>query len=315
MAVYILNRLLQLVPVLFLVSFIVFFVVHLIPGDPVVIMLGEDQRDPQVVEALRKEFGFDQPIHVQYLRWLGQTLRGDLGQSLRSKRPVLDIIIERYPATVYLALGSLLLGLAIAIPAGAMAAVKQNTPYDYAAMLFALFGISVPNFWFALLLILGLGIYLGWFPTMGYVAPGTDLLRFMQHMALPAIVLGTDIASATTRYIRAEMLEQLRLDYVRTARAKGLPPRRVLYGHALRNSLIAAVTVVGLHVGRLLGGSTVVETVFAWPGLARLVLDAVYARDYPVLQGAVLFLAVSYVIVNLLVDLMYKWLDPRVSLG
>ena len=278
-------------------------------------MLGEDQRDPQVVEALRKEFGFDQPIHVQYLRWLGQTLRGDLGQSLRSKRPVLDIIIERYPATVYLALGSLVLGLAIAIPAGAMAAVKQNTPYDYAAMLFALFGISVPNFWFALLLILGLGIYLGWFPTMGYVAPGTDLLRFMQHMALPAIVLGTDIASATTRYIRAEMLEQLRLDYVRTARAKGLPPRRVLYRHALRNSLIAAVTVVGLHVGRLLGGSTVVETVFAWPGLARLVLDAVYARDYPVLQGAVLFLAVSYVIVNLLVDLMYRWLDPRVRLG
>jgi peptide/nickel transport system permease protein len=315
LAVYILNRLLQLVPVLFLVSFIVFFVVHLIPGDPVVIMLGEDQRDPQVVEALRREFGFDQPVHVQYLRWLGQTLRGDLGQSLRSKRPVLDIIIERYPATVYLALGSLVLGLAIAIPAGAMAAVKQNTFYDYAAMLFALFGISVPNFWFALLLILGLGIYLGWFPTMGYVAPGTDPLRFMQHMALPAIVLGTDIASATTRYIRAEMLEQLRLDYVRTARAKGLPPRRVLYRHALRNSLIAAVTVVGLHVGRLLGGSTVVETVFAWPGLARLVLDAVYARDYPVLQGAVLFLAVSYVIVNLLVDLMYRWLDPRVRLG
>jgi peptide/nickel transport system permease protein len=207
------------------------------------------------------------------------------------------------------------LGLAIAIPAGAIAAVKQNTFYDYAAMLFALFGISVPNFWFALLLILGLGIYLGWFPTMGYVAPGTDLLRFMQHMALPAIVLGTDIASATTRYVRAEMLEQLRLDYVRTARAKGLPPSRVLYRHALRNSLIAAVTVVGLHVGRLLGGSTVVETVFAWPGLARLVLDAVYARDYPVLQGAVLFLAVSYVIVNLLVDLMYKWLDPRVRLG
>jgi peptide/nickel transport system permease protein len=315
LAVYILNRLLQLVPVLFLVSFIVFLVVHLIPGDPVVIMLGEDQRDPQVVEALRKEFGFDQPVHVQYLSWLGQTLRGDLGQSLRSKRPVLDIIIERYPATVYLALGSLVLGLAIAIPAGAIAAVKQNTPYDYAAMLFALFGISVPNFWFALLLILGLGIYLGWFPTMGYVAPGTDPLRFMQHMALPAIVLGTDIASATTRYVRAEMLEQLRLDYVRTARAKGLPPSRVFYRHALRNSLIAAVTVVGLNVGRLLGGSTVVETVFAWPGLARLVLDAVYARDYPVLQGAVLFLAVSYVIVNLLVDLLYKWLDPRVRLG
>jgi peptide/nickel transport system permease protein len=182
-------------------------------------------------------------------------------------------------------------------------------------MLFALFGISVPNFWFALLLILWFGIYLGWFPTIGYVAPTVDFPKFLWHLTLPAVVLGTDIASATTRYIRAEMLEQLRLDYIRTARAKGLPPRLVFYRHALRNSLIAAITVVGLQVGRLLGGSTVVETVFAWPGLARLVLDAVYARDYPVLQGAVLLLAIGYVIVNLAVDLIYKWLNPRVRLA
>ena len=315
MAIYAAKRALQLIPVLFIVSLIVFFIVHLIPGDPVAVILGEDAQDPKVYEALRKELGLDRPIHVQYLNWLGRVLQGDLGQSPRSHRPVLDIVIERYPPTIYLACGSLLLGILIAIPAGTLAAVKQNTAYDYGAMLFALFGVSVPNFFFAILLILGLGVYLGWLPTIGYVPPGTDFLRFLQHLTLPAIVLGTDVASSTTRFVRAEMLDQLRLDYVRTARAKGLPPRVVLYKHALRNSLIAATTVIGLFAGRLLGGSTVVETVFAWPGLARLVLEAVYARDYPVLQGAVLFLAVSYVFVNLIVDLLYQWLNPRIRLA
>jgi peptide/nickel transport system permease protein len=252
---------------------------------------------------------------VQYLRWLGRVVQGDLGHSLRTKRPVLDIVLERYPPTVYLALAALVLGICVAIPTGIVAAVKQNTPYDYSAMLFALFGISVPNFWFAILLILWFGIYLNWFPTIGYVAPGHDFPRFLWHLTLPAVVLGTDLASTTTRYVRAEMLEQLRLDYIRTARAKGLPLRLVLYKHALKNSLIAAITVVGLHVGRLLGGSTVIETIFAWPGLARLVLDAVYARDYPVLQGAVLLLAVGYVFVNLMIDLLYKWLNPRVRIA
>jgi peptide/nickel transport system permease protein len=314
-AAYALKRLLQLVPVLLIVSLIVFFIVQLIPGDPVAVMLGEEQRDPEVYQALRQELGLDRPIYVQYLNWLARVLQGDLGQSLRTRRPVFDIVVERYPATVYLALAALILGIAVAIPAGMLAAVKQNTSYDYSAMLFTLFGISVPNFWFAMLLILWLGIYLRWFPTIGYASPGTDFLLFLSHLTLPALVLGTDIASTTTRYIRAEMLEQLRLDYVRTARAKGLPPRLVFYKHALKNSLIAAVTVVGLQIGRLLGGSTVVETIFGWPGLARLVLDAVYARDYPVLQGAVLLLAVGYVMINLLVDLLYKWLNPRVRLG
>ena len=227
---------------------------------------------------------------------------------------MISVILERYPATAYLALASLILGIAIAIPAGTLAAVKQNTAYDYGAMVFALFGISVPNFWFALLLILGFGIYLQWLPTIGYVAPSASFPGFLKSLTLPAVVLGTDVASATTRYIRAEMLEQLRLDYVRTARAKGLPQPLVVFKHVLKNSLTAAITVIGLQIGRLLAGSTIVETVFGWPGLAKLVLDAVYARDYPLLQGAVLLLAVSYVVINLLIDLLYRWLNPRVRL-
>jgi peptide/nickel transport system permease protein len=227
----------------------------------------------------------------------------------------LPIIIERYPATIYLALSSLIIGVLIAIPAGTLAAIKQNTVWDYSAMLFALFGICVPNFWLALLLILGFAIYLGWFPTMGYVSPGANLLLFVWHLTLPTVVLATDMASAITRYLRAEMLEQLRQDYVRTARAKGLPRFLVFYKHTLKNSLIASSTAIGLHVGRLLGGATVVETVFAWPGVGSLVLEAVYNRDYPLLQGAVLVLATNYVVINLLVDMLHQWLDPRVRLS
>jgi peptide/nickel transport system permease protein len=311
---YILKRLVQLIPVLFLASFIVFFIIHLIPGDPVEIMLGEERYDRQQYEILRKKMNLDQPVYIQYLTWLGRVAKGDLGQSLRTQRPVLDTVVERFPATLYLALASLIIGIVIALPAGTLAAVKQNTVYDYGAMGFALFGIAVPNFFFALLLILGFGLYLGWFPTLGYVDPTTNFPRFLWHMTLPALVLGTDLASTVTRYVRAEMLEQLRLDYVRTARAKGVPWRQVIFKHTLKNSLISATTVIGLQVGRLLGGSTVIETVFAWPGVARLVLEAVYSRDYPLLQGAVLFLAFTYVGVNLVVDVLYKALDPRISL-
>jgi peptide/nickel transport system permease protein len=313
--VYAFRRLLQLLPVFLCASFLIFFIIHLLPGDPVQVMLGEERYDEAQYQLLRKKLGLDRPLHEQYLSWLLRVAQGDLGQSLRSQRPVLDAVVERYPATIYLALASLIVGLVIAIPAGTLAAVRQNTLWDYSAMSFALFGIAVPNFWFALLLILGLGLYLGWFPTLGYVDPSVDLARFLWYLTLPAIVLGTDMASTVTRYVRAEMLEQLKLDYVRTARAKGVPRRWVVYKHTLRNSLIAATTVIGLHVGRLLGGSTVVETIFAWPGLGRLVLEAVYARDYPLLQGAVLLLASTYVLVNLLVDIFYKWLDPRISLS
>jgi peptide/nickel transport system permease protein len=310
---YILRRLFQLIPVLLLASFIVFFIIHLIPGDPVEVMLGEGRYDQQQYQVLRQKLGLDEPLIVQYYHWIKRVFQGDLGQSIRTGRPVFETVIERYPATIYLALAALILGVLIALPAGTLAAVRQNSIWDYFAMSLALFGIAVPNFWFALLLILGFGLYLGWFPTLGYIDPTTNFIRFLWHLTLPAIVLGTDLASTVTRYVRAEVLEQLRLDYVRTARAKGLPKRTVIYKHTLRNSLIAATTVIGLHVGRLLGGSTVVETVFAWPGVARLVLESVYARDYPLLQGAVLLLAVTYVGVNLIVDVLYKWLDPRIS--
>jgi peptide/nickel transport system permease protein len=303
-----------LIPVLFIASFIVFFIIHLIPGDPVEIMLGEERYDRQQYELLRKKMNLDQPVHIQYLSWLGRVVQGDLGQSLRTQRPVLDTVLERFPATLYLAFAALVIGILIALPAGTLAAVKQNTIYDYFAMGFTLFGIAVPNFFFALLLILGFGLYLGWFPTLGYVDPTANFPRFLWHLTLPALVLGTDLASTVTRYVRAEMLEQLRLDYVRTARAKGVPRRQVIFKHTLKNSLIAATTVIGLQIGRLLGGSSVIETVFAWPGVARLVLEAVYSRDYPLLQGAVLFLAFTYVGVNLIVDVLYKALDPRISL-
>lgn len=315
MTLYLLRRLLQLIPVFLLASFLIFSIIHLLPGDPVLVMLGDERYDQTQYQLLRKKLGLDQPFHLQYLNWLRRLAEGDLGQSLRTERPVLDAVIERYPATIYLALASLILGTLIAVPAGTLAAVRQNSMWDYCAMSFALFGIAVPNFWFALLLILGFGLYLGWFPTLGYVDPATNLVMFLWHLTLPAIVLGTDMASTVTRYVRSEMLEQLKLDYVRTARAKGVPRRLVVYKHTLRNSLIAATTVIGLQVGRLLGGSTVVETIFAWPGVGRLVLEAVYARDYPLLQGAVLFLACTYVVVNLLVDVLYKWLDPRISLS
>jgi peptide/nickel transport system permease protein len=314
MFLYILKRLFQLIPVLLFVSVLVFSILHLIPGDPVDVMLGQERYDRAQYAILRQKMGLDEPLYAQYLRWLGRIVQGDLGESIRNQRPVMDAVIERYPATIYLALASLIIGTLIAIPAGTIAAVRQNTFWDYSAMSFALFGIAVPNFWLALLLILGFGLYLRWFPTLGYVDPTTNFMIVLWHLTLPAVVLGTDMASTVTRYVRAEMLEQLRLDYVRTARAKGLPRRLVIYKHTLRNSLLAATTVIGLHIGRLLGGSTIVEMVFAWPGVARLVLDAVYSRDYPLLQGAVLFLAFTYVGVNLIVDVLYKWLDPRISL-
>jgi peptide/nickel transport system permease protein len=312
---YALRRLLQLVPVLLCASFLIFSIIHLLPGDPVLVMLGDERYDETQYQLLRKKLELDRPLYVQYFSWLTRVAHGDLGQSLRTQRAVLDTVVERYPATLYLASASLIVGIAIAIPTGTLAAVRQNTFWDYSAMSFALFGIAVPNFWFALLLILSFGLYLGWFPTLGYVDPSTNFGTFLWYLTLPAIVLGTDMASTVTRYVRAEMLEQLKLDYVRTARAKGVPRRAVVYKHTLRNSMIAATTVIGLHVGRLLGGSTVVETIFAWPGLGRLVLEAVYARDYPLLQGAVLFLAGTYVVVNLTVDVFYKWLDPRISLN
>jgi peptide/nickel transport system permease protein len=319
LARYIIRRILQLVPVLILVSIAVFLIIRIIPGDPVLVMLGVDPEErvrisEEQYRVLQHQLGFDRPIYIQYLNWMDKILRGDLGMSLGSRRPILEILLERYPATIYLAVAALLTGLAIAIPTGVIAAIRQNKAADYAAMGFALWGIAMPNFWLALMLIVLFSLKLGWLPSIGYASPLENPFLFLQHAFLPAIVMGTDLAAPLTRYIRAEMLEQLNQDYVRTAWAKGLPPRMVIIKHAFKNSLIAAVTVVGLQTARLLGGSTIVETVFSWPGVGRLLIEGVYARDYPIVQGAVLLIAVTYVFINLIVDIVYKWLDPRIKL-
>ena len=316
---YIVQRIWQLIPVLILVSMAVFLIVRIIPGDPVLVMMGIDADErarisDEQYRSLQRQLGFDRPIYEQYFNWVGRVVQGDMGMSLRSRRPVVEVIFERYPATIYLAAIALLTGVIIAIPAGVIASIRQNTSADYAAMGFALWGIAMPNFWLALMLIVLFSLYLGWLPSIGYASPLEAPWLFLQHACLPAIVMGTDLAAPLTRYIRAEMLEQLKQDYVRTARAKGLPPRRVIVRHALKNSLIAAVTVIGLQTARLLGGSTIVEMVFSWPGIGKLLIEAVYSRDYPVVQGSVLLIAVTYVFINLFVDIAYKWLDPRIKL-
>jgi peptide/nickel transport system permease protein len=316
---YIVQRIWQLIPVLILVSMAVFLIVRIIPGDPVLVMMGIDADErarisDEQYRSLQRQLGFDRPIYQQYFNWVGRVVQGDMGMSLRSRRPIFEVIFERYPATIYLAVIALLTGLIIAIPAGVIAAIRQNTSADYAAMGFALWGIAMPNFWLALMLIVLFSLQLGWLPSIGYANPLEAPWRFLQHACLPAIVMGTDLAAPLTRYIRAEMLEQLKQDYVRTAWAKGLPSRMVIVRHALKNSLIAAVTVVGLQTARLLGGSTIVETVFSWPGIGRLLIEGVYSRDYPVVQGSVLLIAVTYVFINLFVDIAYKWLDPRIKL-
>jgi len=316
---YFVQRILQLIPVLILVSVAVFLIIRIIPGDPVLVMLGIDPEErarisEEQYESLKHQLGYDRPIYVQYVNWVSRIVQGDMGLSLRSRRPIFEVIFERYPATLYLALTALLTGVLIAIPTGVIAAMRQNTSVDYAAMGFALWGIAVPNFWLALMLIVLFSLKLGWLPSIGYASPLENPWLFLQHVFLPAIVMGTDLAAPLTRYIRAEMLEQLTQDYVRTAWAKGLPARMVIVRHALKNSLIAAVTVIGLQTARLLGGSTIVETVFSWPGVGRLLIEGIYSRDYPIVQGAVLLIAVTFVFINLFVDIVYKWLDPRIKL-
>lgn len=311
---YIVRRLFHLVPVLILMSIVVFSVIHIIPGDPVSVIMGEGHSDPVVYEALRKELRLDKPIQVQYLYWLWDLLHRNFGKSVITHEPVLKMILDRFPATVLLALASGLVALLISIPAGITAAVRQNTWSDYFAMGISLSGISIPNFWLGFMLILVFSQALGLLPSMGYTPFFKDPGNAMLHLIMPAVTLGSHMAASLTRFTRSEMLEQLRQDYVRTARAKGLKKRAVIFQHALKNSMIPTVTIIGLQIGGLLEGAVVTETVFAWPGIGRLAVQAVFERDYPLIQGIILFAAVIYVIINLAVDLTYKVLDPRVRL-
>jgi peptide/nickel transport system permease protein len=300
---YVMHRVLQIFPVMFGVSLIVFLLMHFTPGDPALLMLGERATEEQL-QAMRQEMGLLEPLPVQYARFLGAALRGDLGRSYRSGRPVMTEVLSRLPATAELAVAAMVVAVLIGVPIGVLSAVRRYSLFDNAGMLLALLGASMPTFWLGLMLMLIFAVSLGWLPPSGRDG--------LLSLILPAVTLGANAAALITRMTRSSMLEVIGQDYVRTARAKGLPERTVIYSHALRNALLPVVTVIGLQFGALLGGAVITETVFAWPGAGRLAVEAIRAKDYPVVQGAVLMLALAFAFVNLLVDLMYAFINPRI---
>lgn len=312
MARFVLRRALQSAVVLIGVTLVVFLLLQLVPGDPVRVALGT-RFDQQTYDALRERAGLDQPLPVQYASYLGHALTGDLGVSFRTGQPVSQIVLERLPATLSLAVTAVLFALLVAFPLGIVAAVRSGSAVDHAARVFSQFGVSVPDFWMGIMGILLFAGVLGWLPPSGYVALTEDPGRWATHVALPAVTVGLVTASILTRFIRSSVLEVLSADYVRTAEAKGLRNRIVIVRHVLRNALIPVVTVVAVQLASLLGGVIVIEVLFAWPGIGRLTFDAVQARDYPVLQGAVLLVAALFLLVNLLVDILYARLDPRIT--
>ncbi len=324
---YIVRRLVSLVFILLGVSIIVFMLVHLAPGDPVRIMLGEDATEADV-ERLNRIYGFDRPLPVQYFLWLGNALRGDLGTGIRSQLPVTLLIMERMPATIEMAVWSLVLAIGVGIPLGVLSAVRRNSWIDFGSMFAALVGVAAPNFWVGLILLSQIALHVAWLPigsrgpsfpdALWAIVTRLDFVVFWDHfryVLLPALALGTSIMALITRLTRSSLLEVLNRDYVRTARAKGLRPVKVVYGHALKNALLPVITVVGVQFGALLGGAIVIEVVFAWPGVGRLIVSAISQRDFPVVQGSVLMLAVVFALVNLLVDLSYSLINPRIRYG
>ena len=311
MARLILHRLGAMIPVLLLVTMGVFTLLHLTPGDPIDAMMAESV-DATVKETLRRDLGLDQPIGVQYARWMGRLLRGDLGRSIRNGEPVLENVGRRIRPSLQLAAFAMAISLLVAFPVGIVAAVRRNTSADRVATTFALFGICMPNFLLALLLIFVFGVTLRWLPISGYTDPLEEPLLGLRSLALPAITLGLALAAVITRTLRSSLLEALAEDYVRTARAKGLSEWMVIRAHVLKNALIPVVTVMGLQLGTLIGGAVITEYVFALPGVGRLVVDAVFARDYPTVQGVVLLIAIGFIVSNLMVDLLYGWIDPRI---
>lgn len=310
MATYVLKKLLTLVPVLLGVSVLVFMIMHLTPGDPAETILGPDV--PQAtIDHLREQLGLDQPLAVQYGRFLVQLLHGDLGTSIQNNQPVTRQIAARYPFTLELALVSVAVSMIVGVVTGVLSAVSKGSIGDTLAMILALMGVSAPSFWVGLMLMLFFAYRLGWFPASGYGGPLWTWDGW-KSVALPALSLGLGAAATVARMTRSSMLEVLNQDYVRTARSKGLTPWRVTVRHAMSNALIPVITVVGLQLGHLLGGAVITEQVFAWPGIGTLVVNAIGVRDFPVVQGVVLVIALSFVLVNVLVDLLYGFIDPRI---
>lgn len=330
---YLLKRLILVIPVLIGVSIIIFTIMQVIPGDPVQLMFSGTGASPEQREAMRHTLGLDLPLHLQYVTYMERVVRGDLGQSIHFNQPVLELIVERMPATIELTLFSLIIALVIAFPVGVLSAEKRNSLIDHLARTGSTLGISMPTFWIAILLIMLLAVRLGWLPGSGRISyevglehitgfhlidailtgNGAAFKDVLAHLVLPAFALGIATATFMTRIIRSSVLEVIGQSYVVTARSKGLHERVIRNRHVLRNALIPIVTLLGVEVGALLGGAVITETIFAWPGIGRLVIQAVNTRDFPLVQGVVLFFALIRLIVNLLTDFLYVWLDPRIT--
>lgn len=314
MARYILNRIAYLIPVLLFMSIIVFFLLHLIPGDPVDFILGMDAPE-DVKVALRTELGLDRNLVIQYLIWIGKVIRGDLGLSVITQQPVLKTIIEKLPATAILAVSATSISFTIALFLGTVAGANRGSLKDMMVLIVALLWVSIPTFWLGIMLIIVFSIHIPIFPAFGYVSPLHSFTGSLSHLFLPAITLGAVMAGGIARLSRSEMIEELSKDYITTAWAKGLSRPVVIYKHALKNSMIPVVTFTAVQLGSLLGGAIVTEQVFAWPGVGRLAVQAILARDYPVVQGIVLVVAVIFVLTNLLVDISYTLLNPQIRYG
>jgi peptide/nickel transport system permease protein len=309
---YILRRLVQSVFIVWGCATLVFFMLRLIPGDPVVQMLGPEYT-PQAADALRAKLGLDEPIYVQYVKWFGNILRGDLGDSITGSESVVDAIKTGLPKTLSLALVSFSIALLLAVPTGVLAALRRNTWTDYLVSIIAFIGVSMPGFWFGIILIIVFAVRLDWLPAIGYAEFTEEgFWPWLQRLILPGLAIGLSYAAILMRFVRAGLLEVLGSDYVRTARAKGLTERRVIVRHALRNSLVPVVTVIGIQLALLLSGAVVIETVFSIRGLGRILVGAIFDRDYPIVQGVILLVAVIFVAANLIVDIVYTWLDPRI---
>ena len=314
MIAYILRRLVMLIPVILVVGIVVFGLVHLTPGDPAAVILG-DRATAEDIERLRDQLGLNDPLPVQFLRWFGNVLMLDFGESIFLGETVSEALLNRAQPTLLLTLYAIIIQISIGVPAGIISAVRHNSIIDRVVTVIAISGAAIPTFFLGILLILMFAVELGWLPSGRYTNLFDDPVEHLKGMILPAFALGFSAAGLLARLVRSSMLDVLREDYVRTAFAKGLPEKTVVLGHALRNALIPALTVIGTSVGALLGGAVVTETVFTIPGMGRLVVQSIARRDYPVIQGAVMVIAMSYVLVNLIVDLLYVYADPRVRLG
>lgn len=330
---YIVRRLFAVIPTLIGISLVVFSFIHLIPGDPALAMLGERATEESITRV-RAALGLDKPLHQQYLIYMSKVVRGDLGTSILRNEPVTEQLLRRFPATVELSVAAMIVAVFGGLPAGIISAVRRNSLIDTGSMLFSLTGVSMPIFWLGLMMSYLFGVALRWLPTGGRLDPTIQFqattnfllidtlaandfptfIKAVQHLILPAVVLGTIPMAIIARMTRSAMLEVLGLDYVRTARAKGLPYRLVVIKHALRNALLPVVTIVGLQIGTLLAGAILTETIFSWPGIGRWVYDSIQARDYPIVQGVTIFIASLFVFINLLVDISYAFLDPRIRL-